>query len=105
MESKTVPHLDYATQKPRLPPLAWQSVCSFVGAAVSVSMFTCTCGHLAQMALIGTVTTAVFAWWGFVRELPLLGRIFASVATVLASYLLVKNVLDILWFGHNPLLR
>lgn len=68
--------------------------------------FTCACGHLDRVALVFTTLTSGLAWWAFVaahekRSVP---RALIAVAVVAATLLWLKNVCDVLWLGHNPLL-
>jgi|GEM_PF-4818875 len=56
-------------------------------------------------ALLATVPTLLLSWWGFARRLSLAGRILAGIVAALVSVAFLKNLLDIGWFGHNPLFR
>jgi hypothetical protein len=105
MRRMAPPVLDYTGQRPRVAVVAWQSVVAIVGGFLFVPSFMCTCGHLDVMALIATVPTAWFAWWGFARRLSFVGRALAGCVVALVSVAFLKNLLDIGWFGHNPLLR
>lgn len=63
----------------------------------------CLCGHLSEISLIFTVPAAVLAWWGFVRLKHGWGwRMMGIGMAVLTGFTLVKNVGDILWWGHEP---
>lgn len=104
MKRETTPILDYTSQRPRLTRVAWQSVVAAVG-IVFIPPFMCIRGHLDVTALVATVPTVSLAWWGFARRSSLTGRILACGVVALASVGFAKNLLDIAWFGHNPLFR
>ena len=97
------PILDYTTRPPPAA-LAWQSLVAAIGVSI-IPSFMCICGHLGQDALVATVPTAAVAWWGFARRLSRIGRLLAAGVVIIASMALAKNLLDVLWFGHDPLLR
>lgn len=64
----------------------------------------CMCGHLGYEALPVTAGAALLAWYPFVRfeRHTLDQRSFAVFTTCYGTFVLLRNVADILWFGHNP---
>jgi hypothetical protein len=65
----------------------------------------CICGYLDRWALLVTVPGTVFAWFSVVladkrRTLFLLGAVVVAIAL---SLILLKNVGDVLWYGHDAL--
>jgi len=53
-----------------------------------------------------TLAATSLSWWAFARkDRPTVWRLIVVVLVVFASLELMKNVADILWFGHEPLLR
>ncbi len=73
---------------------------------VNVMLTSCLCGYLSAISLPGGLAAAGTAWLAFVRyrgRNPLF-RVFLVLATSLTTVLLAKAAVDILWFGHEPLL-
>ena len=74
--------------------------------SVLVSLTTCGCGHLFWFSLIITVPSL---WYGIsVYRRRGSGKVsgeFTPEALTLIVLLLVKNVADVLYFGHESLLR
>jgi hypothetical protein len=105
MQQETTPVLDYTSQRPRLTSVAWQSIVAGVGGFIFIPSFMCTCGHLGRDALLATVAILVLSWWGFLRRLSVIGRVLAIAVAALVSVAFVKNLLDIGWFGHDPLFK
>ena len=109
-EGQTCPECGLPYEQATAPPpgsrLWLASPLSLILSFIGASVFPCTCGHLGREALFVLVPAALLAWWPFLfaREhwpFPRLGTIAAALASTL---LLAKNVADILWFGHEPLL-
>ena len=74
--------------------------------AVSFSgfiFFMCRCGYHGWEALPTSTIGAGIAWYAFVRHRKR-RKLHVILAVVIPSGVLVKNVLDILWFGHEALL-
>jgi hypothetical protein len=70
--------------------------------------FKCLCGHLiAPGVLIIPVFSFLFAWFAFIASVtrPIIGRIFLMFAAIQATYVLWSDVLDVLYYGHNPIFR
>lgn len=68
---------------------------------------TCLCGHISREGLLGTAPGALLAWWGFVtnpdkRALPRAGL---WVLVTFTSCMLLRNLHNVLWSGHDPLLH
>ena len=69
-------------------------------------MFMCTCGHLDREALLVTVGTLGIACHGWVTTRATFPwRLIHIAVVVLAAWHLAKNVGDVLFIGHNPLLK
>ena len=65
----------------------------------------CMCGHLDQIALIGT-TIGLVSSWSFIytgSRKNLTTRIAAWLGVAIVSIIFLKNVCDVLWFGHFPI--
>ena len=97
---------EQATAPEPASPLWVASVFSLVLVVVVALMFTCLCGHLARETLLVLVPAVLLAWWPFLsaRESRLIPRVVTILAVIASSLLLAKNIADILWFGHEPLL-
>jgi hypothetical protein len=82
------------------------AVFSLFTTLVITSAFTCSCGHLPAVALPVTVFATVLAWIPFICKVQhgIVWRLFLMLVVILSSYSLVMNIVDVLWFGHNPLL-
>lgn len=81
---------------------------AIIGFFVSMLAFAlagCMCGHIAAVGLLGTVPGAALSWIDFITA-----TIKHSVTRVLwfcllfTSCVLWKNVHNVLWSGHTPLL-
>lgn len=70
------------------------------------SALRCTCGHMFQEALLVTSFAAVLSWLPFVckHNRGWRWRIFVLAVIVLSTYTLLRNIVDVLWLGHYPLL-
>lgn len=68
-------------------------------------LLTCLCGHFNLWTLVVTLPGVVFAWLGFERSVR--NHPHALVCAVpivcLSSLAFAKNMVDIIWSGHNPL--
>lgn len=103
MPSEHPPILEYSRPRTASMRFAWQSILAAFGGLVFIPFFTCLCGHLNVPALSATVPTAFFAAWGAARSATRPGRIFAWSIAAAAMLILLKNLLDVAWWGHNPL--
>ena len=100
----TSPILDY-TSTPRRGSLPWQAIAA-LPPLLFAPMTMCMCGHMDWFAFPFTLVAASLSWWGFARkDRPTVWRVIVVLLVVFASLALTKNVADILWFGHEPLLR
>lgn len=50
--------------------------------------------------LSGLVLTCV--GWDRAKKLTITARVIAGMAILIAIYFISKNLIDILWIGHNP---
>ena len=73
---------------------------------LNASFTHCMCGHLDTVSLPGSIIGFVIACFPFVRaKQPGLARRIVIDACVIATGLsLFKNIGDVLWWGHSPLL-
>ena len=70
--------------------------------------FACICGYLSSAALPVTGFIAILAWVPFVCNARGNGRgrrVFVLAVAILATLAFAKNVADVLWLGHHPVLR
>ena len=70
---------------------------------IAMFLLPCLCGHLARSALWATVPCMLCGWYAVLhveRSMPA-WRNFAGVLAILASLILVKNISDALWYGHD----
>lgn len=65
------------------------------------------CGHLGPEALIVTLPALALACYGWLsnRNRDSIWRAFVIFVVVLSLVVFLKNAGDVLWFGHEPLLR
>lgn len=66
---------------------------------------TCACGHLDRSNLLVTGGLAGMAWLPFLIPVRhgLVARIIIIASLILPTLVLGRNLLDILWFGHDPI--
>ena len=78
-----------------------------IGMWLATGAFSCTCGRLPAEALIPSLAGAILAWVGFLRhqDASSVIRMVAFLIVLMASYIFLKNLADVLWYGHNALLR
>jgi hypothetical protein len=78
---------------------------SFVFAAGALFFFPCLCGHLGVEALPasvgGAATVAVPLARAHLRQA--LNPSLAAFCMLFAGFVLLKNLLDVLWFDHQAL--
>jgi hypothetical protein len=101
---------DVVTEKVSAVPrvLSYASGFSLFVTLIITPGFMCTCGYLSSAALPVTAFIAILAWVPFVRNAGRSGlgrRVFVLVVAVVATLALAKNVADVLWLGHHPVLR
>jgi hypothetical protein len=98
------PVLEYAiATKQKLLP--WQAIAA-LPPLLCAPMTMCMCGHTNWFTFPFSLAAATLSGWAWGRkDYATLGRLVVIVLVVLASLLLFKNVADVLWFGHDALLR
>ena len=76
-------------------------------AIINPGFTSCLCGHMDWVSLPGNVIAVAFAWGAFLigKDKRVLTRVLIGLACVLATLGMLENGVDILWLGHNPLLR
>jgi dTDP-4-amino-4,6-dideoxygalactose transaminase len=62
------------------------------------------CGHMGTVALPTNALSVVLAWYPFIRyERTSSEERGATVfVVVVVTFSFIKNVADVLWFGHDP---
>ena len=67
-------------------------------------LFPCICGHYPIEALPTSSLGLVLAWIPFARSArPRIGdKCLAIFFVLFASLIFIKNVGDVLWYGHDP---
>jgi hypothetical protein len=80
------------------------SVAALVASLVALALAPCGCGHLARAGLLITVPATALGWRALLvaRESRFAPRAVMVMAAVVATLVLLKNVGDVLWFGHAP---
>ncbi|MCX5660452.1 MAG: hypothetical protein NTW19_12120 [Planctomycetota bacterium] len=70
----------------------------------NASMFGCACGHVGLEGLPGSLAAAGLAWFCALRQggKRLLLRAGFAAAAVVTGLVFCKNMVDVLWFGHEP---
>ena len=73
---------------------------------VNVGLTCCICGHLDIISLPGSLIGLIAAWYAMFRakDIKVFRRVVIGIACIVTTLTLFKNVCDILWLGHNPLL-
>jgi hypothetical protein len=97
--------LDYAMAPQRRGGSYWWASAGSLAIGPYVTpMFMCACGHLGAAALPVTAASASLACvgWSMSGARPP-WRAVQMAAAVFALLQLLKNLGDVLWFGHNPL--
>jgi hypothetical protein len=101
VRQENLPIIDYA--KPHRGFCPWQVLVA-LPPLLFAPMTMCMCGHMDWLSFPFTVTAASLSWWAFARGRQAGSRILVIAVMTLASLALAKNVADLLWFGHKPLL-
>jgi hypothetical protein len=103
------PVLDYAASRSAAgpPQTWWPSVVSMLLALGAMIFLPCMCGHLGGFALAVTLPASGLGCYGWIanKNRDLIWRGFLMFAVVLSAMVLLKNIGDVLWFGHEALLR
>ncbi len=77
----------------------------FVNSVLLVPMLMCACGNLSWFALLVTGFGVFAAWFPDINRknsTPLF-TLFAVLVRILATVVFLKNIGDVLWFGHDAL--
>ncbi len=95
---------ELAVRKSRVP--FWLASISLMIALLTWALFPCACGYLFVAALPFSAAAAALAWCGWLTsKASLPGRLLHIIVVVVTTLLLGKTLLDVLWLGHNALLR
>ena len=67
----------------------------------------CICGHTSWEFSIGIIPAFLYSLYIIIafRRRHVIGQIVGSIAFSLILVMLLKNVADILYLGHDPILR
>ena len=86
----------------RTRPASTSLICALIGLMLA-GLFPCTGGYLDVLALSVTFPTAVCGWYAAttVHRDSLSHAILTLVICVLATIIFLKNLADVLWFGHH----
>lgn len=69
-------------------------------------LFPCICGHLSTKALPALIFTAAASWFVFYKDKHAseVQRTVEALCVICTTLLLLKNIADVLWLGHSPIL-
>ena len=89
------------------PPRSYIAVTflAFAIQIVNVSLFSCIGGLLDAAALPGGLVATVIAWWAWYKDRTPVGRVVGAFVTIFVTYYFVANIHNVLWSGHEALLR
>lgn len=81
------------------------AVGGFLIGVLTFMLTTCICAHLPRHALLGTVPGALMTWYAFFtsKESRLFPRLSVWACVILTTFLVLKNIHNVLWSGHNAL--
>jgi hypothetical protein len=101
--------LDYESPTaPQPARIAWGGI-AVIGlgiALINAFMTMCMCGYLSRSSMPGNAVAFAITGLAFLRcrgSLP--ARIAVGIAFICVSLLVFQNIHNVLWSGHNPLLR
>jgi hypothetical protein len=102
--------LDYESRTaPHPARIAWGGI-AVIGlgiALINALMTMCMCGYLNRSSIPGNAVAFAITGLAFLRcrggSLP--ARIAIGIAFIFVSLLVFQNIHNVLWSGHNPLLR
>lgn len=72
----------------------------------SYLLLSCACGHMERLSLIGSLPAFALAWVAFLmrKDSRPATRIVVALACLVTTIVLMKNLMDVLWLGHDALL-
>jgi len=82
-------------------------VASLIFTIINPMLTMCACGYMDWLSLPGNIIAFTLAWKAFLagRDKRVLTRVIITLACVITTIVLLKNGADILWYGHDPLLK
>jgi len=83
-------------------------IAAFILAIIINPMLTmCACGHMEWESVPGNMIAFALAWRALLagKDKRVLTRMIIALACVVSTFMFVKIGADILWYGHNPLLK
>jgi hypothetical protein len=86
--------------------VVWLGFAGLLVALFNYSVFACGGGYVGMWGLPGNILAVGLAWYGIIRhgvDHPSI-RLFLVGAAAVTTVMLLKNGLEIMWFGHNPVL-
>lgn len=102
MEVAQHPNAKYTSRQTKATGLA--ALSAFLAVFLIVPACSCACGHMEATGLALSSPMAIIAWLAFIfgGKTHLVWSFVRMIAAVLTTVVLVKNVADVLWFGHGP---
>jgi len=81
------------------------ALAAFGIAFLGMIMTSCACGYMSIISLPCNLLGAGGTWFAFLmgKDRLLTGRIVIDLTLVVATLMLLRNIGDILWWGHSPL--
>ena len=76
-------------------------------ALLNMSLTMCLCGHYDFISLPGNITSVTLVWIGLSKRDKNQKKssfLYSTIVTGFITVQLLKNIHNILWTGHNPLL-
>jgi hypothetical protein len=79
---------------------------ALIGFIISIASPTCACGYYLLDSFFFSTTGLILSWLALLmyKKIGLVKRIIIGFTCVITTLILFKNIADILWFGHEPLL-
>ncbi len=97
------PTLSYAPP-PRSARMPWQGMAA-IAMVCLVPLTMCVCGHFDWISLTLAAPAMGLAWWGAARTGRGIWRVAMIIVVIASTVMVVKCAADLLWYGHQPLLR
>lgn len=96
---------DPAPPRTKFRPLVL-SLAGVLVALLNVSILpTCMCGYMNALFLPGNLVAFALTSVGMLKGEKFVHRLLATGLFIFVSFILFVNIHNVLWSGHNPLLR
>lgn len=103
------PALEYASVRPvaNAPIHCTAPIVALLLAMFAAVALPCMCGHLGSEALFATLPACALAVYAWVSNANgnAVWRVLLIIVVVVVAIVFLKNLTDVLWFGHEALLR